>query len=107
MDTNYDWIDFLPSGWHELARKMIQECKIVFPDFKIYELKEKFGALRCYHNGPQEVDDITDRYENLTSKTCCKCGAPATKYSTSWILPWCDKCGQDDEKFYTKERFVR
>ena len=92
-DANYEWLFLIPEGWVQIAQQMIEECEAIFPDFEIYDLKEKFGTLRCYHNGSEEIDDIINKYEIITSKICCKCGKPATKYSTGWILPWCDNCG--------------
>lgn len=105
--NNYEWIEYnLPDGWHELARKMIEECEAIYPDFEIVDLKEKFGAICCYCGGiPVEfgkVFNIIDKYEAISARTCCKCGRPAVKFSTGWILPWCDECGTDDEKYYKR-----
>ena len=101
--NNYEWIDSVPRGWHELARKMIEECEAIYPDWKIVDLKEKFGAIRCYDNGsPKEVQEIIDKYEAISARTCCNCGKPATRISTGWILPWCDNCGDGDEAHYRR-----
>ena len=106
--NNYEWLDFsLPSGWTELGRKMIEECEAVYSDFEIIDLKEKFGAICCYCGGvPEEFADkvfsIIKKYEVMSAHTCCKCGRPAVKFSTGWILPWCDECGTDEEKYYKR-----
>jgi len=100
---NYIWIGFLPRGWEELARKMIKECETIYPDWEVIDLKEKFGALRCYDCGaPKEVHEIINKYEDISARTCCNCGKPATKISTGWILPWCDECGNREEKYYKR-----
>lgn len=101
--NNYEWVELLPNGWHELARKMIKECETIYPEWEITDLKEKFGAICCYDCGaPKEVYDIIEKYENLSARTCCRCGKPATKFSTGWICPYCDDCGDKDEKFYKR-----
>jgi len=102
--NNYEWLEFsLPDGWVELARKMITECEAEEPNWEIIDLKEKFGAIRCYYvNGTQKIDNIIDKYEQISAKTCCRCGKPATKISTGWILPWCDECGKDEKKYYKR-----
>ena len=101
--NNYAWIDGVPNGWHKLARKMIEECEAIYPEWKITDLKEKFGAIRCYDCGsPKEIQDIIDKYEAISARTCCCCGQPATKISTGWVLPWCDECGNKEEKYYKR-----
>ena len=104
--NNYEWLNLIPPGWVELARKMIQECETIDPTYCIYDLKEKWGTLdiiaNCDMTYWREIDIIENKYEELSARTCCKCGAPATKYSTGWILPWCDKCGVDEEKYYKR-----
>lgn len=105
--NNYDWLELIPVGWKEIAHKMIEECEAIYPDWEIIDLKEKYGALRCYDDGVptplrDKIDTILDKYEAMSGRTCCRCGNPATKISTGWILPWCDFCGQDDEKYYRR-----
>jgi len=117
MRDNYDWLEFsIPKGWIELGRKMIEECEAINPTYTIEDMKEKYGSLRVYsfiqdYNDPEwqipacndkEIHEIEDKYERLSFRTCCECGKPATKYSTGWICPFCDDCGDKDEKFYKR-----
>ena len=113
---NYKWLGCIPKGWEELARQMIQECEAINPTYTIEDLKEKFGSLRVYsyikdYNdddwmipscNDEEIGKIEEKYEAISVRTCCQCGAPAVKYSTGWILPWCDKCGDEKEQYYEK-----
>ena len=116
MVNNYDWLNLIPPGWENLARKMIQECEAINPSYQIADMKEKWGELRVYsfikdyndndwlipsHND-EEIDKIEIKYIEQSSKTCCICGKPATKISTGWICPYCDDCGDKDEKFYKR-----
>ena len=106
--NNFELINYsLPPGWQKIAREMIAECEAIYPDFEIIDLKEKFGAIRCYCSGiPEEFADkvfnTIDKYEVISAHTCCKCGRPAVKFSTGWILPWCDECGTDEEECYKR-----
>lgn len=101
--SNYDWLDCIPQGWKEIGRQMIQECEAIDPKYLILDMKEKYGMLRTSSIYSQDdVPKIENRYENISGKICCICGAPATKYSTGWILPWCDKCGIEEKKYYKR-----
>lgn len=106
MSTNYEWLDLIPPGWGELARKMIEECEAVDPSYEIDDLKEKWGRLNIFSHYHIENDDliseIENKYEKLSAQTCCGCSKSATKISTGWILPWCDECGTNEEKYYKR-----
>lgn len=108
---NYDYsfteLDDMPVGWriafgeqfcadiqHELDKLKSEAAA----DFRVLQIKEKFGQLRFYTNWVTEgIDEVIRRYENLSERTCIQCGAPATKITTGWISPFCDKCA---EKFH-------
>ena len=82
---------------------MIQECEAIDPEYLILDMKEKYGMLRTYSIYSQdEIPKIENHYEDISSKICCICGNPATKISTGWICPYCDDCGDKDEKFYKR-----
>ena len=113
---NIDWVINLPRGWSTLAYRMIKECEAINSSYQIEDMKEKWGELRvssyiCDYEdsdwmipscNDEEIEAIENKYIEQSRKTCCSCGQPATKYSTGWILPWCDKCGNKDEKFYKR-----
>ena len=106
-DANYKWLFLIPEGWIQIAQQMIEECEAINPSYQIEDLKEKWGELRvvsyiknyddnewllpAYND--KEIEEIENKYTTQSARTCCKCGKPATKYSTGWILPWCDDCG--------------
>lgn len=121
---NYDYsfteLDDMPDGWriafgeqfcadiqHELDKLRPETAA----DFRVLQTKEKFGQLRFYTNWVTEgIDEVIRQYENLSEHTCIRCGAPATKITTGWITPFCDKCAEeyhgntvDINDFYSKE----
>ena len=107
---DYDYestlLDNIPTGWKiRFGQQLCEDLKTALhgaTDWQIIQIKEKFGTLRIYANYmTPEISEVIDKYEQLSSKTCVRCGAPATKYSTGWILPWCDRCGTDSPKYYT------
>lgn len=102
INDNYKWLDLIPMGWIELARKVIEKCEAIDSTYTIEDMKEKWGCLDIYsyHYGDSKqnraINQIEKEAQKQSSLTCCRCGAPATKYSTGWVLPWCDKCGREE-----------
>ena len=108
-DYNYEytWIDSAPSGWKNLIIECCKEIKPILEQhdwldkYRITQIKEKWGGLRWYDFGaPSEVHNIIYKYELLSEKVCCVCGEPSTKLSTGWILPFCDKCFENENNMY-------
>lgn len=111
FDYTYTILDDMPAGWVkafgeqmcEEIKQALKEDNIDINEWRIDQLKEKFGAMRLYPNiYGKALDAVINKYEKISAKTCCRCGKPATKISTGWILPWCDECGNKDEKFYKR-----
>lgn len=109
-DYSYTWLDMMPNGWRKaFGEQMCEEIKnelIKYNDYSgeylgkyvIFDIKEKYGRLCWYDTGyPKDsnIDEIIDKYERLSEDICWKCGNPATKISTGWVLPWCDECAND------------
>ena len=98
------WTDEIPSGWYTaFGEQMIDELNEILVKnefenrYQISQIKEKWGELRWYDTGfPDKMGveflEWLDKYEDLSSKTCIKCGEPATHVTRGWIMPMCDKC---------------
>lgn len=110
------WQDNLDPGWltafGENLFREIKDClvKYGFLDyFQIHQLKEKWSELRLYYGFytnklsaagistvPRELykklDEIIDKYGDLSCKTCCVCGKPARYRTLGYILPYCEDC---------------
>lgn len=100
-DYSYTILDDMPKGWRKAFGEQLCEelrealIKVNYLDkYRIVQLKEKFGMVRIYSDGsPDGVDyPILDKYEEISTRTCIKCGAPATQMTTGWIMPFCGKC---------------
>lgn len=116
-DYEYIWLDDMPSGWRnafglqmceELKQALNKQPQTFMDTFKIIQIKEKFGGLRFYTNWTtSEINEVIDKYENMSFKICIRCGAPAKWITRGWISPFCDKCKPDEncveiEKFYAE-----
>ena len=94
-------LDAMELGWRKAfgiqmckeirAALLRQSWKALFK-YRITQIKEKFGELRWYDEfSTKDIEDIIDKYEDISRHTCIVCGKPATKMSTGWICPYCDE----------------
>ena len=99
-DYHYTLLDDMPKGWkkafgeqlcRELKEALVKEG--ILEDYRIMQVKEKFGQLRWYDNCCSErVYKVIDKYESLSEHTCIECGGEGTMRNDSWISPYCDEC---------------
>lgn len=101
----YTWLDDVPDGWRKaFVEQMCEEIKQALlekggekslHEYEIMQIKEKYGTLRWYDfNAPSKVQDIIDKYEDISADICIKCGESATVMTTGWIRPYCDECAK-------------
>jgi len=90
-------------GWYEIIEELcrrITECLELRPDtpqVEAIQVKQKFGGLRFYATGGNEITDHLIRdAETISYKTCEGCG---TMQNVSkriikghWIIQLCDNC---------------
>ena len=104
-DYEFTWADSFPDGWwNNFGLQMceeIEQCLRELPeenyrDFRITDIKEKYGTLHFYTNWvTDKLNKIIYKYENLSEHICIKCGKPATKVSCGWISFYCDDCAPE------------
>lgn len=67
-------------GWYPLIISIHQELIKIDPNYKILQIKEKFGGLRFYYvsNSKRhfQIDRIVHYYENKSYETCEITGKP-------------------------------
>lgn len=99
----YTELDGMPSGWRkrfgidfckELKRAILHSGgRKYMKEFRILDIKEKYGTLRCYAWGEtDEVMRVIRKYEYISQYVCIVCGEDAVKCTTGWISPYCEKC---------------
>lgn len=118
-DYSFTELDDMPNGWRAaFGEEMCEEIQQALNElgeqantFRIMQIKEKFGFLHFYTNWyTSKISNIIHKYEEISKYTCINCGAPATKITTGWISPFCDKCAEeyhgntvDINDFYSEE----
>lgn len=107
------WIFDLPVGWiNGFSEKMCGELRDALGDhvndFIIGQLKEKYNQVvlhwywedKEYTDEEAEklnklcaiIDNIIDKYAQISYNTCTICGKPASKWTSGWITSFCNEC---------------
>lgn len=104
IDNPYSFteLDFMPSGWRKafgikLCEELRQELvKHDCYDYRILQIKEKYGELRWYDNySVGKSSKIINKYIELSKKTCICCGSQKGVEMTDfcgYISPYCTGC---------------
>ena len=61
-------------GWQKLVDKLCKDIAKIDPDTEVSQIKEKFGTLRFYHQGGQEVARLAEKAEQKSAFICEVCG---------------------------------
>lgn len=86
-----------PTAWMEERADEILMSGVKVPTEVVYpvivsQVKEKFGGLRFYYNGGDDVvDGMVRMAESWAANTCETCGQPGTLRHGGWIRTLCDK----------------
>ena len=68
------------------------------------QIKEKFGTLRFYTNGGDDIiDGMIRMAESMSGVTCEKCGSPAKRRDGGWIRTLCDKHEEEYQNRFKEE----
>lgn len=114
-----EWENDIGPGWRPLVRELDTKLREIDPDYKILQVKEKFGGLRYYFSSSikiktpdfppsteeqlgtseqhrvEEMDALIRAAEAKSFRTCENCGSSDTKTTASggyWIKTLCDSC---------------
>jgi hypothetical protein len=61
------------------------------PQVTLDQVKEKFGTLRFYYTGGDDViDGMVRMAESMSAVTCEQCGSPGTTGGQGWITTLCE-----------------
>lgn len=99
IDYNYGytWLDYVEEGWKIIFLEMCEKIQEVLNrtdlNFRIIDIKEKFGEMRVYCvDSNNEIDGIIQDYSEMSRVICINCGAPAKYLTSSWVRPYCANC---------------
>jgi hypothetical protein len=94
-------------GWKTIIIDTHSKLKYIDPNYKIAQIKEKFGGLRYYYDHSFEsyddirreiMDDIVRAAEDEASRTCELCGANKSSDKVEirvhkyWYFGYCQAC---------------
>jgi hypothetical protein len=105
------WFDVIDILCHEIQEYIDWKSKDINEEEKetfqvvASQVKEKFGTLRFYYCGGDDVvEGMVHMAESMTYRICEGCGCPGEERKSIWIKVLCDKC---DEERKTKTGVVR
>lgn len=101
------------SGWNGVIEELLSKIESHLAEhpslmqgeeytrFQIDQIKEKFGGLRFYVSGGDEhIHKLIDETEDLSTKTCEKCGAGDSKIMVRkghfWLYNRCEECAKNN-----------
>jgi hypothetical protein len=88
-------------GWFNILNQLMGSIQhhldwknkndLVVEQVTLDQVKEKFGTLRFYYSGGDDViDGMVRLAESMTCVTCEVCGSPGTQNSGGWITTLCE-----------------
>lgn len=87
-----DWANHVGPGWKRIVQPLVDYC--INHNIQIAQVKEKFGGLRFYTDGGDEVlHEMVGHAEAQSFGTCEECGEPGSRHSTRehpWMKTLCD-----------------
>jgi hypothetical protein len=84
-------------GWHHIVFRLCEYIQWHVKNhpnaaIQIKQIKEKFGGLRFYYTGGDDViRGMVMMAEGWAITTCEVCGEPGTRRSGGWLKVLCDK----------------
>lgn len=79
-------------NWHDWKLREPREIPKPVAQVVATQVKEKFGSLRFYYSGGDDlIDGIVRMAESMSDRTCEECGAPGTPSSNGWIQTLCEE----------------
>ena len=105
------WFDIIDILCHEMQNHVDWRSKDLSEEEKetlqvvASQVKEKFGTLRFYYGGGDDIiEGMVSMAESLSHRVCEFCGCPGEERKGNWIKTLCDKC---DDKRKTELGVIR
>lgn len=94
------------NGWYDLLDKVSKKISDHLKEnpiegFHVQQVKEKFGGLRYYTSSYDDaIQELINDAEKEADETCERCGSKENVKTRGkgWIVTWCDKCFEAQEK---------
>lgn len=97
FEINDGWLSIIEEGLKKLSEVVKRDN---LTDFRIRQIKEKFGGLRIHCNYyTDEIDDIINNMELQATRTCERCGSKGgVLREKMFMATLCDKCYNEIEE---------
>ena len=95
------WKDDVGPGWLPLIEVLDRQLRRLDPDYRIAQVKEKFGGLRYYIGTSDDCTNtdrmyaVIDAIESLSFRICEDCGRPGEIREGGWFRTLCDECEEE------------
>ncbi len=97
--TPQGWYGYAsPKGWWKIVAEVHQKLEALYPDYEVFQIKEKFGGLRyyCSVDHMDMAETIIREAEKQAYLTCEECGQPGELRQS--IGYWATLCNKHNEE---------
>jgi hypothetical protein len=102
LDENPAWIEKKKQYYLNPSIKVNVEEEI--PQVVATQVKEKYGTLRFYYAGGDDmIDGMVSMAEAMSERTCETCGAPGKLRTGGWLKTLCDHHAEEQGYDLTDE----
>jgi hypothetical protein len=99
FDQHFHFVKDMPEALEKYRKEVLEEEipewrkeDPEIPQVVADQVKEKYGTLRFYYHGGNDIiDGMVRMAESMSAVTCEVCGAPGTQRGGGWIRTLCDK----------------
>jgi len=96
--------EFVTRMKSDLLKMKPREIRAAVPQVVAAQVKEKFGTLRFYYSGGDNViDGMVRMAESMSGVTCEECGNSGKSYGGGWITTLCAEHAEKRGLFATSE----
>lgn len=107
LGYSFTWYDCIPEGWKKAFGEQLSEDikkagkesrkknkhHLKWKDMLVWwQIKEKWGYLCLYASATEEIRDVLDTYEDLSSQYCINCGEKTSYVTDGYVEFLCDSC---------------
>ena len=114
METCMCWGFSCGDGWFNILDQLMgniqhhidwkNKKEEVVPQVTLDQVKEKFGTLRFYYSGGDDViDGMVRMAESMSGVTCEECGSPGKRVGGGWVTTLCEEHATARSIVYNEE----
>jgi hypothetical protein len=85
--------EYIRERCEDMIKNPLRNVPELVPQVTLDQVKEKFGTLRFYYSGGDDViDGMVRMAESMSGVTCEECSVPAKTHGPGWIRTICTPC---------------